>query len=595
MSETTSLDRRTFIGATAAAVAAGAALSTVGSARADEAEAPLVTFSDKPDWLGPKPVIDPADIVEVVDTEVVIVGGGNSGLPCALTLAEEGVPTVVLETNAQDSMSWYGMADFATVNSEFMLSNGVPYIDPVEFLVDIQKRTQNRSDPKILKRYIDNSGEALDWLVSELDPEFLATYSIPNLEGNKTYFERGGSIHGFKTWIAGLRLRHISNEKAYPKLVQKAVDLGVDWRWETTGVVCVQQDDGTVTGVIARDADGAYRQFNGARAVVLAGGDYGKNPDMYVSLQNEMREEFWARGLDPTGVTAGWGRDGSGIKMGMWAGGVIEPGPHAKIWPDIAFKSDKYASNELFWGSTFDMSNELGDPYGTAWFTVKESDGRRFTDEGMLGIVGMMNRVAHLPAGRYIHIWDGKWAEFLQCQSAEHFMPYSDPAALERWQARLDSWLEGGPDGEPRTDGGVNTCWAANTLDELLDYMGLEGEVKQNVLDEIERYNGFCANGRDEDFGKDPQLLMAIDQPPFYGMKSATDAPMVGTCALNGLMIDEMQRVLDPVGTPIPGLYAMGNNSGGRFSIQYSQPTPGVSIGSAMTMGRVLAKDLAEL
>lgn len=608
-----SLERRDFLKAAAGfgALAAGAGIlggcspseqtpSSDGGKTAASNAPESVSFSAQHPWLGEKPEIDSADIAETVDTEIVIVGGGNSGLPCALAAVDGGAKVVVLETQPQDSMSWYGMADIATLNSDFMTSMGVPHIDPVEFLVDIQKRTQNRSDPRIVKKYIDHSGSMLDWLVSELDPEFVASAQVPNFPGgNATYFENGGDIHGFKTWVACLRLINASAPNGWPVLVQKAVDRGVDWRWEHTGVVVVQDDSGKATGVIAKDADGAYKQFNASKAVVLAGGDYGGNPEMYVSLQNEMREEWQARGLDPTGITSAFGRDGSGIKMGMWAGGVIEPGPHCKIWPDIVFNSQTYAPNELKWGASYDLGPNPEhadmDPIGTAWFCVRASDGRRFTDEGMMGIVGMTNRVEHLPEEKYLHIWDDKWPEFLPRMSAEHFMPYSTPDQIERWRKRLDGWIAAGAAGEPRTDDGEVTCWAANSLEELLDYMGVKGDIKANILDEIERFNGFCANGVDEDFGKDPQLLMSIDQPPYYGMYNVSEKPMVGTCALNGLNIDVQQHVLSTKGEPIPSLYATGNNSGGRFSIQYSEPSPGVSIGMALTLGRELGKELAEL
>ena len=69
---------------------------------------------------------------------------------------------------------------------------------------------------------------------------------------------------------------------------------------------------------------------------------------------------------------------------------------------------------------------------------------------------------------------------------------------------------------------------------------------------------------------------------------------MTGTCALNGVNIDEDQHVLDVNYNPIVGLYATGNNSGGRFAIEYSTPMSGLTIGLAMTLGRELGKELAE-
>ena len=69
---------------------------------------------------------------------------------------------------------------------------------------------------------------------------------------------------------------------------------------------------------------------------------------------------------------------------------------------------------------------------------------------------------------------------------------------------------------------------------------------------------------------------------------------MTGTCTLNGVNIDEYQRVLDINYNPIVNLYATGNNSGGRFAIEYSTPMTGLTIGMAMTLGRVLGKELTQ-
>ena len=84
-----------------------------------------------------------------------------------------------------------------------------------------------------------------------------------------------------------------------------------------------------------------------------------------------------------------------------------------------------------------------------------------------------------------------------------------------------------------------------------------------------------------------------MEQGPFYAIMSVDEKVMVGTVTLNGLVIDEDQRVLDKDYNPIPGLYATGNNSGGRFALEYSTQMQGLTLGVAMTLGRVLGQELA--
>jgi predicted oxidoreductase len=53
--------------------------------------------------------------------------------------------------------------------------------------------------------------------------------------------------------------------------------------------------------------------------------------------------------------------------------------------------------------------------------------------------------------------------------------------------------------------------------------------------------------------------------------------------------------VLNSQFKPIKGLYAAGNNAGGRFVTVYQSPLAGISLGMAMTEGYMLGERLAKL
>jgi hypothetical protein len=53
--------------------------------------------------------------------------------------------------------------------------------------------------------------------------------------------------------------------------------------------------------------------------------------------------------------------------------------------------------------------------------------------------------------------------------------------------------------------------------------------------------------------------------------------------------------VLNSQFKPIKGLYAAGNNAGGRFIVVYQTPFPGISVGMAITEGYMLGERLAAL
>ena len=133
------------------------------------------------------------------------------------------------------------------------------------------------------------------------------------------------------------------------------------------------------------------------------------------------------------------------------------------------------------------------------------------------------------------------------------------------------------------------------TLEEAADLAGFTGEAKENLLASVARYNEMCYRGKDEDFGKDPRLLMPIDKPPYYIARFEIVRPDTGLVTLNGVITDENQAVLDKKFKPIPGLFASGTNGGGKFFMQYASLLSGMCIGSAMTLGMLVGRHVASL
>jgi len=150
-----------------------------------------------------------------------------------------------------------------------------------------------------------------------------------------------------------------------------------------------------------------------------------------------------------------------------------------------------------------------------------------------------------------------------------------------------------------------NTC-CADTIEELLDYMDCyKGVARKKALAEITRYNELCEKGVDEDFGKDPRILKVtgLKTPMFYATVDTYKGPGLmgggtlspGMNATSGLDTDADGHVLDSNFKPIKGLYAAGNNAGGRFITIYQSPIAGVSMGMAITEGFMLGEMLAKM
>ena len=598
MSQHAPVSRRSFIaGAGAAAtVAVSASAALAATPGAEHASANNAVAADTPAvdylaWVGEAPVIADDQIAQTVEADIVVVGGGNAGVMCACAAAEEGATVAVVESQPKDGIFYYGLHDIASVNSNFVLERGVEPIKKSAFIAEYQRRNMNRTDPRLVKKFVDCSGEMVDWLVANSPAEVADAVYIHNQDTNNAYFANGADTNGFKCWRGSVQ---VNFNGAAPTLIEQAESQGATWYWETTGVVLATEeaDDGKtrVTGVIAQGPDGTYTKLVAHKGTVLACGDYGANPTMYAALQDEQRALYQSHGLPTEGMTcAMFGRDGSGIKMGMWAGGSMDPVTRTLVSPQVMFMSENYPTNLLRWGAGFQGGQN---PWGSPFMWVDET-GRRFTDETFMGIFGQLMRAERMKPGAYYAVFDSTYADQIDAMAPEHFgMPIGDGDYFD-FDGTFAGWLERGPEGGEMDENGEVCAWGAQSLEELFDYMGLSDEQKGAFAAEIEKYNGYCEAGDDEDFGRDPKTLFPVSTPPFFAIKSVEEKPMVGTCTLNGLVIDENQAVLDKDYDPIEGLYATGNNSGGRFAVQYSTPMPGLTLGMAMTLGRVLGKELA--
>lgn len=91
----------------------------------------------------------------------------------------------------------------------------------------------------------------------------------------------------------------------------------------------------------------------------------------------------------------------------------------------------------------------------------------------------------------------------------------------------------------------------AETLEELAQKTELDGTVLAKT---VESYNGFCAQGRDDEFNRLPSSLAPIETPPFFAVR------LHGACvnAQGGPKRNTDCQVLDVDEKPIPHLYSAG-------------------------------------
>ena len=135
---------------------------------------------------------------------------------------------------------------------------------------------------------------------------------------------------------------------------------------------------------------------------------------------------------------------------------------------------------------------------------------------------------------------------------------HDDPAGLtpEEEQALADAYAAGkdGVDECLTMTGGTIRLFAADTLADLADHLGLTGEKKDNFLASVKNYNAKCAAGYDDDYGKDPSVLFAVQKAPYYAFSKDIYAGYEFLCTTGGLWTDNNQNVYDEYLDVIPGL-----------------------------------------
>ena len=529
--------------------------------------------------LGHGPEIDPAKIVEVIDTDICVCGAGITGISAARAAAEAGSKVVVLEKN--NTVEIHGF-QCGVLNSTIQKELGAEE-DPEEVLHEFQRRSAGRANMQLAQLWAYNSGAVWDWWYDAVDDKpqdmidnvTLAYYPrCPEHDVNsglcKTFL---GSIDLKEDSETGLGSRYwIAIGKAN---MAKAEAAGAQFIFSTPAVSLIQDEEGAVKGVYGRDADGNYHQINTSKGVILTTGglcvfNAGSEPMHKVFAPQLYKNSVIVNGAEPawrkmfmpnSGIING--ATGDGQLMAVWAGAQMDP------WADCAMSSAETA---------------IG---GTVALSINKY-GKRYWNEDM-GIWEKHDQLMNQPDRICFDIIDVNWRDMLPYQELGHrnFQYIDGPVAIG-WGGKeyINKFHEeilesvGKPEGVvPSLNSHAGAVYGANTLEELADLIHIPRET---FLETVARYNEMCDAHKDVDFGCDPQKLMPIKTAPFFACSTKVSPSMA---AYGGVLTDEKLRVLSRDGTVIKGLYAAGSCAGGKFSPGYSTLTSGMNHGLGITHG----------
>ena len=385
-----SMSRRRFfeIGAVTAAIA-GTGLTGCSAGKPKTVEEPASAATD---WLGTAPEIADDEIIETVETEILVCGAGTSGLFTACAAAEEGAKVVCLEKGAIGG----GVRDnLGALNSRLQKEAGEE-IDENEIVNDMIRYADNYCNPKLYHIWAQNSGEAIDWYQDRLEEAGFELYFEGAKNAKPSLYKHWATGH-IPSWPADAEFAGLS-DVVNGKIVlgDYAKSKGVDFRFSTPMVRLVQDESGKVTGAIAKSSDG-YIKINASKGTVVCTGGYARNEEMLKTLQPQTLNKY-SLSIAIDGTT------GDGIKACLWAGAHMDEVHTAMVFDRVAVKPDELGGSETT-GSLFWMGSN-------PWLKVN-LNGERFTNEAA-PYDYILNSTLTQPGHTVVDIWDSDYEKYLE-------------------------------------------------------------------------------------------------------------------------------------------------------------------------------------
>ena len=555
------ISRRDFIkGMAASAVSAATLGSLSGAAFATDESAVLPASNEgsKPSFFTDPFNYSVADAEQVVTSEVVIVGAGNSGCAAAASCADNDVQVVVIE--AQNIIHGQG-GGIGMCNTKFVQS----LVDEGKLpeLTDVVKhqniwiqRCGSRVKESLVSQWFNNGPATGEWLIDKcaeygVEPASFRAYA-PNAIVPESYDYHCFRNVGGYTWDEKCGYFQATNVCYTDAQADKHSKPATFFFNTKAQELCVE--DGKVTGVFAR-REGKLWLFRATKGVILATGGIHEDKEMTDYYCDDYVNRVQRCEHGPVGFSTG-----DGHKMGLWAGAKMQDnGPFPLMLHPQA--------NAMFHGC----------------FPFVNLEGERFMDEGTWvqgKSMNVMNQTGYIAYS----IFDKNYGHYNRL-SLENGVgggmfwdtmsnAVGDPFTDDDMTATVESDINNG------------NCLVADTLEELAEKIGCPVDT---FVATINRYNEMVAQGSDDDFHKPADFLYPVEEGPFYAAKIGV--ALLGICG--GLSINNDLNVLDTNKQPIPGLYATGNCSGDIYAIDYPINMAGNSNGRCFIWGYLLGGIMA--
>jgi len=524
------LSRRGFIAAAAACVAGIATVSMSGCAPQDTSasrtgSSSSVSTAVPDEWDG--------------TYDVIVCGGGGSGLTAAYSALENGATSVlVLEKAAACG------GTTATAEGAIQAPGTRWQKELTQYKDDTPDRifgywmtdAEGLVEEDLVRIMADNAADNLEWMAENFNITFGRIEGVPPVP----YLPREFMADRMHI-ITDASDTTLTGDKVWTTNALAAVQAkGGEIMTDTAAASLIVDGANGVVGVTAADGRN-YRATHGV-CLCMAGIDHNEelakryNPQHYWELKN--------------GTQASAATDtGDGIIMGLAAGADI-----GRVGGTVSLV-DK----------TFNGSH-LSDPDMPAIYV--NTRGCRFVREDTQYAYQMRScyNEAMKQGG-----WDGCTWEVMDAKMTR----------MDRQSAWSDN-MKGGADQRAK-DIASGELLQADSIEALATAMGVDAA---NLAATVAKWNADVAAGVDTQLGRERQLT-SLDEAPFYAYRMKH----YNVGSIGALRIDGNAQIIDRSGDPIPHLFGGGQNTSGWIGPYY--PGSGTSLQGTLNWGRIAGRNAA--
>lgn len=496
--------------------------------------------------------------------DVIIVGGGGSGLAAAVRALEQGARVLVLEKQSQlGGTTGMAIGSFTANGTSLQRDAGVndnadDHEEDAGQFAAAEVESHNNSE--LRRFFLGETAETLEWL------QGMGLYFHgPNPEPPNRVPRMHNIVPNAKAYIAAFQSRIIR---------LKGTILC------SAPVVELVSDGTRITGVVA-EIEGTRTTITAKRGVVLAAGDYSSAPEIIARFKGDRFKTI--DGVNPQAC-------GDGHLLAERAGARllnmdITYGPELRFVPPPGDPFEQLLPTSGLFAKLLGRLVPLLPQAVINWrikrllLTWQHPENSLFEDGAILVNANgqrFCNEIESPAREIAISEQPGKAAYILLDERiAAHYSrwPYFISTAPKIAYAYVDDYLRLRPD----------VSLAADSLEAVAEPRGLDAAKLKETVREFNRY--VCGEQSDP-FGRND------DECPLVGNRWVLLGPAKAyfTTTEGGVAINAGLQTLDENGQPIPGLYAIGSNGmGGQVLWGH-----GLHIAWAITSGRLVGELLGK-